>query len=93
MALTGFHGGFTDGTYGYVVPESNDEYHGKLARFDLAGFNTVAVLDLAATDTALKGFSGGFTDGTYGYVVPDWNNGEYHGNLARFAVSVFSMMC
>merc|ERR1711972_1231706 len=68
-------GGFSDGTYGYLVPYSNGAYHGiayhgKVARFTLNTFGDVQVLDLASTDSDLQGFTGGFTDRTYGYVVP-----------------------
>merc|ERR1711918_195913 len=66
--LKGFGGGFTDGSYGYFVPDNNGAYSGKVARVDLSDFSTVAVLDLTATDSDLKGFLGGFTDGSYGYL-------------------------
>ena len=59
----GFQGGFTDGTYGDVVPQNNSARHGEVARFTLQGFSTMAVLDLTTKDAALKGFAGGFTDG------------------------------
>jgi len=77
----GFFGGFTDGTYGYVVPA----YHGKVIRFLLSDFSTVLVLDLTATDGDLNGFFGGFTEGTYGYMLP-----HFHGKVARFSLSDFS---
>ena len=38
--LKGFNGGFTDGTYGYFVPNSNGVYHGNVARVDLTDFST-----------------------------------------------------
>jgi len=67
--LGGFRGGFTDGTYGYMVPNN----YRKVARFALSDFSTVQVLDLTGT-VGLGGnnaqFYGGFTDGTYGYMVP-----------------------
>jgi len=88
--LKGFQGGFTDGTYGYMVPNSNGAYFGKVARFLLSDFSSVSVLDLAATDPDLKGFIGGFTDGTYGYVVPYINDGGNFGKVARFSLSDFS---
>jgi len=34
--LKGFKGGFTDGTYGYMVPFINDGGIGKVARFSVA---------------------------------------------------------
>ena len=70
----GFQSGFTDGTYGDVVPQNNSARHGEVARFTLQGFSTMAVLDLTTKDAALKGFAGGFTDGAYGSVVP-YSNG------------------
>jgi len=78
--LRGFVGGFTDGTYGYMVPLVNNGLSGKVARFSLADFSSVSVLDLTYTDSELKGFSGGFTDGTYGYLVPN------SGKVPRFSV-------
>jgi len=86
--LKGFVGGFTDGTYGYMVPY-NGAYSGKVARFLLSDFSSVSVLDLTATDSDLKGFHGGFTDGTYGYLVPN-TNGAPFGKVARFLLSDFS---
>jgi len=79
--LKGFVGGFTDGTYGYMVPHYNGANFGKVARFSLSDFSSVSVLDLTATDSDLKGFHGGFTDGTYGYMVP-----YSFGKVARFSV-------
>jgi len=88
--LRGFEGGFTDGTYGYVVPYNNGAYFGKVARFLLSDFSSVSVLDLTATDSDLKGFIGGFTDGTYGYLVPNNNGAAPFGKVARFSLSDFS---
>ena len=65
------------------MPHHNDAYFGKVARFDLATFSAVEVLDLTSTDGDLKGFIGGFTDGTHGYLVPH-NNGAKFGKVARF---------
>jgi len=85
--LKGFCGGFTDGTYGYMVPDRNDGgYFGKVARFSLSDFSTVWVLDLTARDPDLRGFMGGFTNGTYGYMVPYFNNDGQFGKVARFPV-------
>jgi len=89
--LKGFVGGFTDGTYGYMMPHYNGDNSGKVARFSLSDFSSVRVLDLTATDSDLKGFYGGFTDGTYGYMVPkSYHNGAYSGKVARFLLSDFS---
>jgi len=83
-----FRGGFTDGTYGYMVPYASN---GKVVRFLLSDFTTVAVLDLTATDSDLKGFAGGFTDGTYGYLVPNYDdNTGGPGKVARFLLSDFT---
>ena len=72
-----------------MVPQNNSARHGKVARFSLQGFSTVAVLDLTTKDAALKGFAGGFTDGAYGYVVP-YSNGAWHGEVAQFSLQDFS---
>jgi len=89
--LHGFSGGFTYGTYGYLVPYKNaTAFHSKVVRFSLVTFGDVQVLDLATTDASLKGFRGGFTDGTYGYLVPFQNEAGYHGKVARFSLRTFS---
>ncbi|CAK0874272.1 unnamed protein product [Prorocentrum cordatum] len=86
--LKGFYGGFTDGTYGYVVLYHNGAaYSGKVARFLLSDFNTVEVLHLASADSDLEGFFGGFTDGTYGYAVPHNNGAALSGRVARFQLA------
>ena len=59
-SLKGFSGGFSDGTYGRVVPEYNGTYFIKVARFNLNACGNVEVLDLSATDSSLKGVRGGF---------------------------------
>ena len=87
--LKGFNGGFTDGRYGYFVPNYNGSTFGKVARVDLSDFSSVTVLDLTVTDVDLKGFWGGFTDGRYGYFVP-YNNGTNFGKIARVDLSDFS---
>ena len=100
-SLKGFSGGFTDGRYGYFVPNNNGVPHGKVARVDLNDFNntsgnSVGILDLTQApinggpiDTSLKGFQSGFTDGRYGYFVP-YDNGVSHGKVARVDLSDFS---
>jgi len=89
--LKGFRGGFTDGTYGYLVPYKNEAgYHGKVVRFSLQTFGDVQVLDVATTDADFKGFRGGFTDGTYGYMVPHKRRSSCHGKIARFSLQTFS---
>ena len=52
----GCMGGFIDGTFGYVVLDSNDSIHWKFARVNRATFGGVAFL--------VTGFMGGFCDGT-----------------------------
>eukprot|EP00959_Pyramimonas_sp_CCMP1952_P336472 7045462-Pyramimonas_sp.AAC.1 len=42
-------------------------YSGKVARFSLADFSTVQVLDLEAIDPSLEGFYKGFFAGGWGY--------------------------
>jgi hypothetical protein len=87
--LKGFAGGFTDGRYGYFVPNN----HGLVARVDLNDFSSssVTVLDLLATNAGLTGFIGGFTDGRYGYFVPNYN-GAYNGLVARVDLNDFSLV-
>lgn len=48
----GFKGGFTDYTYGYLVPHDAAGVSGKLVRFSLSDFtpNSVSVLDLRSTN-------------------------------------------
>ena len=52
-----------------------------MARWALASFEQVQVLDLTLTNPALKGFIAGFHDGTYGYAVP-YYNGAHYGKVA-----------
>ena len=90
--LMGFAGGFTDGRYGYFVPNYNGSESGKIGRVDLQNFTPAGVtwLDLAAVDSGLKSFYGGFTDGRYGYFVPHKNNGSYSGKVARVDLQNFT---
>jgi hypothetical protein len=91
--LRGFMGGFTDGTFGYFVPENNGYHHGYVARVSLSDFSSsgVSYLNLADTSTNLMGFQGGFSDGSFGYLVPyTKNNGGHHGYVARVSLSDFS---
>jgi hypothetical protein len=84
----GFRDGFSDGTYGYLLPASYSD-PGEVYRFQLSSFSNVEVLSLTADD--LKGFRGGFTHGAYGYLVPYYNNqASYNGKLVRFELSSFS---
>ena len=68
--LRGFHGGFSDGAYGYLVPLHSGAEFGKVARFSLSDFGTVQVLNVAATDSDVRRFNGGFLAIVYGYLVP-----------------------
>lgn len=91
--LKGFHGGFTDGRYGYFVPYYNGvQMSGLVARLDLQDFSTsgISVLDLSSL--GLRSYYGGFTDGRYGYLVPvDDKNGEINpGILVRIDLQNFS---
>ncbi len=91
--LKGFNGGFTDGRYGYFVPNGNNSGpSGKVARADLQNFTAggVSWLDMASTDAGLKGFFGGFTDGRYGYFVPFYINGAFSGKVARADLQNFT---
>jgi len=88
--LAGFKGGFTDGNYGYLVPNANDAgMSGMVARFSLGDFSTVEVLDLTAVDADLQGFEGGFSDGSHGYLVPNFNGAADSGKVARISFAVF----
>lgn len=90
--LKGFAGAFTDGRYGYLVPNVNVFPSGKIARVDLSNFGVanVLTLDLTLIDSGLKGFSGGFTDGHYGYFVPDANGLGTSGKVARVDLANFT---
>jgi hypothetical protein len=91
--LKGFHGGFTDGRYGYFVPFYNGTaYSGKIARVDLQNFSPtgISTLDLTQVGAALKGFYGGFTDGRYGYLVPAKDGSNYPGALVRIDLQNFT---
>jgi hypothetical protein len=82
----GFHGGFTDGRYAYLVPHSNGTYHGTFTRVDLSNYTASGVTNLdvsTAGNTGAKGFIGGFTDGHYAYLVPHYNGSAYNGILTR----------
>jgi len=89
--LKGFHGGFSSGDYGYLVPCNNGAtpYGSKVARIDLATFADVVVLDLALTDSDLKGFYGGFSANDHGYLVP-YNGGVWNSKVVRFNLATFS---
>ena len=87
----GFHGGFTDGRYAYLVPHSNGAYHGILTRVELENFTTsgVTYMDVSTFgNTNAKGFIGGFTDGRYGYLVPYvYATSTFHGILTRLFIA------
>ncbi|CAK0883780.1 unnamed protein product [Prorocentrum cordatum] len=91
--LAGFFGGFTDGTWGYVVPyhsgSGGSGHFGKVPRFRLDDFSTVQVLNLADQNPALTGFYNGFTDGAFGYVM-GYDSGAYHIAVVRFNLADFS---
>jgi hypothetical protein len=92
-ALHGFHGGFTDGKYAYLVPfEHYWGRHGMAPRIDLDDFTTngVTMVDMGAIDPALKGFIGGFTDGRYAYYIPNSADGSPTGKMARIDLKNFS---
>lgn len=83
-----FYRGFTDGTFGYLVPYgSAGAYTADVVRFRLDDMSTAAgsttVLNLQATDPLAGGFTGGFTDGRYGYLVPLWNLAALPGKSGR----------
>lgn len=89
--LVGFAGGFTDGRFGYFVPDFNGtNRHGKIVRLDLQNFTTggVSWIDLGAVDSNLAGFTGGFTDGRYAYLAP--SNNSTQGKIARVDLQNFT---
>ncbi len=93
--LIGFIGGFTDGHYGYFVPNyfGRGAFHGHVARVDLQNFTKdgVTALDLTQRDQDLKGFAGGFTDGRYGYFVPSaLAPYAFNGKVARVDLQNFT---
>ena len=87
-SLKGFIGGFTDGSYGYFVPN----YNCVVARVDLQNFAAggVTMLNLTGIDSTLKGFWGGFTDGSCGYLVPYYNGSFYSGKVVRIDLHNFN---
>ena len=97
--LGGFAGGFTDGTFAYIVggydginAAGDSNYQsGKIVRIDLSDFTTsgVKVLDLEDSDSTLAGFQGGVTDGTFGYAVPT-HASHSNGRLVRFPIEPFN---
>ena len=86
--LTGFIGGFTNGTHAYLVGHPwNDGANGYAVRISLNDFSAsgVTYLYLPDTNSNLNGFVGSFSDGTYAYCVPNGN-----GYVARIALNDFS---
>eukprot|EP00434_Breviolum_minutum_P005186 symbB.v1.2.004572.t1/scaffold253.1/size252469/5 len=73
--------GFLDENYGYFASDTT----GEVARFDLATFSQISVLDMGtAVSTRCQMFSGGFADDSYGYLTPQFN-----GVVCRFDLSTF----
>jgi len=87
----GFHGGFTDGTYVYLVPNANTvDYHGIFTRVAISNF-AVSYLDVStAGNTRAKGFKGGFIANGYAYLVPDLNADGYSGVLTKVDLNNFT---
>jgi hypothetical protein len=82
----GYFGGFTDGRYGYFVPDKNAAgSHGLISRVDLNDFSPsgISYVNLAEVNPSAVGYRGGFTDGKYGYFIPYINGTTPHGLLAR----------
>lgn len=83
--LMGFQNGFTDGTYGYLLPMSAPSANaGKMARFLLSDFTTssVEVIELSTFDNDLKSIRGVLVEGTYAYMT-NWDPG---GKMARLLI-------
>lgn len=85
----GFKGGFTDGSYAYLVPYFMA--NSILVRVNLNDFTTTGItyLDVSTGNGGAKGFWGGFTDGRYGYLVP-YNNGGWSSILTRIDLLNFT---
>jgi hypothetical protein len=92
--LMGFPTSFTDGRYGYLVPNAGANSHGKLTRVDLQNFTStgVTVLDLTTVDPGLKGFWGSFSNDHYAYLVPYlyYPGNTPHGKLVRVDLNNFT---
>jgi hypothetical protein len=72
-SMYGFYGAFTDGRYGYFVPNADGNNIGEIARVDLKNFvyfSGITPLNLKALNGSAYGYWGGFTDGRYGYFIP-----------------------
>jgi hypothetical protein len=93
-SYTGYVGGFTDGTSGYLVPFYYPaNYSGKLVRINIDAFSTATttMVDLLTVDPLAAGFYGGFTDGRYGYLVPFQNAAAgKHGRVMRIDLQNFT---
>ena len=86
-----FAGGFTDGSYAYLVPSNNAAGY-VCTRVDLNNFTTSGVSYVSTNigNSLSAGFCGGFTDGQYAYLAP-WNNGSgNYGILTRIDLSNFT---
>jgi len=86
LDLSGFWGGFTDGTYGYCVPYFNDTYSGKIVRFPLSSYGNTSALeiwDMTQNHGNARGFRGAVCDGRYAYLIPYYRDTDYHGTLVR----------
>lgn len=83
----GFAGAVFDGRYLYLMPNNNGTPDGVAARFDTQGgfgaSGSWETFDIGTISSTAKGYVGGAFDGRYVYYVP-YNNGTYHGNIARF---------
>ena len=90
----GFWGGFTDGSYAYLVPQYNGiTRHGILTRVNLNNFTNTGVSYVDVTtagNTGAGGFFGGFTDGRYAYLIP-YYNGQYNGIFTRVDLNNFTV--
>lgn len=91
-----FAGGFTDGTFAYLVQyaECNANKIGRMFRIRLDTFSVAdtTILDWSSVDATAAGYIGGFTDGRYGYAVPYNNNAgnTKHGKLVRVDLQNFA---
>ena len=84
----GFIGAVFDGRYVYLVPNSDEQPHGQVTRYDTAAPFTSpsswSFFDTTRLDKHSNGFEGGVFDGRYVYFVPFYNDEGVSGQVARY---------
>jgi hypothetical protein len=83
----GFRGAAFDGRHLYLVPNSDGELRGTVARYDTeAAFEAAAswtLFDVTTVDPDAVGFQGAAFDGRHLYLIPS-DHGLGHGTLAQY---------